>query len=120
MKIVLHTLLLTVLFLATTAWAEKQPDLNVSEELTFFTEEGDLDMSNYLSQAYGFLPVPILITEPAIGYGGGAAIVYLHDKFVGRKGASGPEYSSEYVWYYFSSDRKWYKRSQVAFTWGIT
>ena len=89
MKIVLHTVLLTVLFFATTAWAEKPSDLNVSEELTFFTEEGDLDMSNYLSQAYGFLPVPILITEPAIGYGGGAAIVYLHDKFVGRKGASG-------------------------------
>jgi len=59
------------------------------EPLHFFSEEGELDLSNYLSQAYGFLPVPILITEPAIGYGGGAALVYLHDKFIGSKGASG-------------------------------
>jgi hypothetical protein len=31
-----------------------------------------LDMSQYLAEnRYGFLPVPLAITEPAIGYGGG-------------------------------------------------
>lgn len=70
-------------------YAEETKDVNASEDISFFTKEGDFDVSEYLSQAYGFLPVPILITEPAIGYGGGAALVYLHDKFVGRKGASG-------------------------------
>jgi outer membrane protein assembly factor BamA len=89
MKTVFTYLLLFNLLLLSSGFAEERHDLNVSDELTFFTEEGDLDLSHYLSQAYGFLPVPIIITEPAIGYGGGAAIVYLHDKFVGRKGASG-------------------------------
>ena len=87
----MKTVLIYLLFVcfSSSLFAKETPDLNGSEELTFFSEEGDLDLSNYLSQAYGFLPVPIIITEPAIGYGGGAAIVYLHDKFVGRKGASG-------------------------------
>ena len=89
MKTVFTYLLLFGLLFISSGFAEETNDLNTSEELIFFTEEGDLDLSHYLSQAYGFLPVPILITEPAIGYGGGAAIVYLHDKFVGRKGASG-------------------------------
>lgn len=81
--------ILPLLLFSGISMAETRLDDNGTEALSFFTEEGDLDMSNYLSQAYGFLPVPIIITEPAIGYGGGAAIVYLHDKFIGRKGASG-------------------------------
>ncbi len=39
-----------------------------------------LDMGEYLAEnAYGFLPVPILITEPALGYGGGVMGVFLHE-----------------------------------------
>lgn len=41
-------------------------------------EDGKLDVSNYLASANGFLPVPIIITEPAVGYGLGAAIAYFH------------------------------------------
>ncbi|MBW3163780.1 BamA/TamA family outer membrane protein [Ferrimonas balearica] len=38
------------------------------------------DMGNYLAEnAYGFLPVPIIITEPAVGYGLGVAGVFLHE-----------------------------------------
>jgi len=60
------------------------------EQLSFFdNNDSMLDLSNYLSQAYGLLPVPILITEPAIGYGGGAALIYLHDKFGSKKSKSG-------------------------------
>ena len=88
-KIFLNMLWISVLFFSTCIWSEEQTDMNISEEWTYFTEEGDLDLSSYLSQAYGFLPVPILVTEPAIGYGGGAALIYLHDNFVGSKGASG-------------------------------
>ncbi len=43
-------------------------------------------MSNWLLEKQGFLPVPIIITEPAIGYGGGAALVYFHDKLDAKKG----------------------------------
>jgi len=37
-----------------------------------------LDASDYLASARGFLPVPIIITEPAVGFGLGLAAVYFH------------------------------------------
>lgn len=58
----------------------------------FFSEafidpiDGQLDMSNWLLEKQGFLPTPIVITEPAVGYGGGVALVYFHDKFSGENG----------------------------------
>ena len=48
--------------------------------------DGNLDMSNWLLEKEGILPVPIIITEPAIGYGGGAALVYFHGKLGAKKG----------------------------------
>lgn len=42
--------------------------------------DGMPDMSDYLREnRYGFLPVPMVITEPAIGYGGGLFGLFLHD-----------------------------------------
>jgi hypothetical protein len=41
-------------------------------------EDGMLDASDYLASAKGFLPVPIIITEPAVGYGLGLAVAYFH------------------------------------------
>ena len=55
--------------------------------------DGHLDLSNWLLEKEGFLPVPILITEPAIGYGAGMALVYFHDK-VGSKKGSPPSVSA--------------------------
>ncbi len=48
--------------------------------------DGYFDTSNWLLEKEGFLPVPIIITEPAIGYGGGVALVYFHDKLGAKKG----------------------------------
>ena len=42
-----------------------------------------------MSQAYGFLPVPIIVTEPAVGYGGGLTLVYLHDTLMGKVSSTG-------------------------------
>ena len=55
-----------------------------------FIDPGDgyLDMSNWLLDKEGLLPVPIVITEPAVGYGGGLAAVYFHDKPGAQKGDS--------------------------------
>jgi hypothetical protein len=39
-------------------------------------EDGALDASDWLLSRHGFLPVPIIITEPAVGYGGGIAIAH--------------------------------------------
>ena len=36
------------------------------------------DMSGVLNSDLSFMPVPIIITEPAVGYGGGLALGYFH------------------------------------------
>ena len=38
------------------------------------------DASNWILNKKGFLPVPIIITEPAVGYGVGAALLFFHPK----------------------------------------
>lgn len=40
-------------------------------------DDGWLDVSGFLDQAYGFVPVAIPITEPAIGVGGAGALVFI-------------------------------------------
>lgn len=42
--------------------------------------DGQFDVSRWLAEKKGVLPVPIIITEPAVGYGGGAALLYFHGK----------------------------------------
>lgn len=46
-------------------------------------QDGKLDLSDYLLEHNGVLPVPIVITEPAVGYGGGLAGVFF-DKPLGQ------------------------------------
>jgi hypothetical protein len=45
-------------------------------DVFFDREDGALDASEWLLDRKGFLPVPIVITEPAVGYGGGAALLF--------------------------------------------
>jgi hypothetical protein len=42
-------------------------------------EDGAFDASNYLLDHRGVLPVPIVITEPAVGYGGGLAAAWFSE-----------------------------------------
>jgi hypothetical protein len=42
-------------------------------------EDGALDASEWLLERKGFLPVPIVITEPAVGYGAGAALLFFRE-----------------------------------------
>ncbi|CAH1583412.1 Outer membrane protein/protective antigen OMA87 [Vibrio jasicida] len=48
---------------------------------SFFDEvDGQFDMGHHIAEnAVGFLPVPIIITEPAVGYGGGLVGVFMHE-----------------------------------------
>jgi hypothetical protein len=46
--------------------------------------DGKMDASKYLAEKKGVLPVPIIITEPAVGYGLGVAAVFLHDPLAGK------------------------------------
>ena len=46
--------------------------------------DGMLDAGKYLAEKRGVLPVPIIITEPAVGYGLGVAAVFFHDPLAGK------------------------------------
>ena len=79
MKNIIKILLVT--YLIVTAMA-----VNAASMMDGFTdpEDGMFDVSHWLAEKKGFFPVPIIITEPAIGYGAGAALVFLHDPLAGR------------------------------------
>jgi hypothetical protein len=51
-------------------------------------EDGALDLGNYLLRHRGVLPVPVVITEPAVGYGMGLALAYFSQSFEERAEAS--------------------------------
>lgn len=57
--------------------------VSLEKEASLFTsdEDGAFDVSDYLATRYGFMPIPMLITEPAVGYGGGLTLLFLHDTF---------------------------------------
>jgi len=57
-------------------WLESMSDW--FDENMIDAEDGKMDISDYLSGTTGFLPVPIIITEPAVGFGIGAAVAYFH------------------------------------------
>lgn len=58
-------------------------------------EDGQLDLSELLATAHGFLPVPIVVTEPAVGYGfGGAALFLRPRREAGAAGWSRPDLSA--------------------------
>jgi hypothetical protein len=40
-------------------------------------DDGWIDVSGLLEEKYGFLPIPLIITEPAVGYGGGLGLMFL-------------------------------------------
>ena len=47
-------------------------------------QDGMFDVSHWLAEKKGFFPIPVIITEPAVGVGVGAALVFLHDPLTGR------------------------------------
>ncbi len=52
---------------------------NIDKKLFVSDEDGKFDVSAYLSTKYGFMPIPIIVTEPAVGYGAGLNLLFLHD-----------------------------------------
>jgi hypothetical protein len=64
--------LLLFFFLSFTSLATAQK----REGLFTDTLDGAFDISNYLFNLHGFLPVPTIITDPAVGYGGMLAGIF--------------------------------------------
>jgi hypothetical protein len=42
-------------------------------------QDGKIDISDWLIRRKGFLPVPIVVTEPAVGLGGGVALMFVRN-----------------------------------------
>jgi hypothetical protein len=58
-------------------------------------EDKKLDLSYFLENPRGFLPIPILVTEPAVGYGGGGVGMFLRPrKEAGDEGWARPDISA--------------------------
>ena len=61
----------------------------------FDSEDGEFDLSSVLEHAHGFLPIPIVVTEPAVGYGGGAVAMFVRPREeAGHEGWSRPNMSA--------------------------
>lgn len=55
------------------------------------SEDGAFDMSDFLMTKGGFMPAPIIITEPAVGTGLGLAAVFYHGNLIGRPNPNNPD-----------------------------
>ena len=57
--------------------------------------DGQFDVSQVLERPHGFLPIPIIVTEPALGYGGGAIGMFLRPREqAGQEGWARPDISA--------------------------
>lgn len=57
--------------------------------------DGQFDLGPVLEEARGFLPVPIIVTEPAVGYGGGLAALFVRPRHAaGQEGFARPNISA--------------------------
>jgi hypothetical protein len=56
--------------------------------------DGQFDLSSFLAHPHSVLPIPIVVTEPAVGYGGGAFGAFLRPREeAGKEGWSRPNMS---------------------------
>mgnify|MGYP001813882553 FL=1 len=65
------TILLSSIFVHTVASAE-----NSLWQSFLDPKDGKLDASNWLIERSGFLPVPVIVSDPSVGYGGGLAVLF--------------------------------------------
>jgi len=56
------------------------PDVHAGSFMDKFIDpkDGKFDVSDWLLKQKGFLPVPQIITEPAVGFGVGLALLFFH------------------------------------------
>ena len=61
----------------------------------FDADDGMFDVSSFLEDPRGFLPVPVVVTEPAVGYGGGVVGMFLRPRReAGSEGWARPNISA--------------------------
>lgn len=79
---------ISLILLSLNTFLYSSEESNETQEKGFFSfdkqlfisdEDGKFDISAFLSTKYGFMPMPVIVTEPALGYGGGLNLMFLHD-----------------------------------------
>jgi hypothetical protein len=82
LKIMIRNLLVCLVLFSVTLIYSQQDSTQVKKKKLSLRdpEDGALDLSAFLLEHNGVLPVLIPITEPAVGYGGGAALLYFHKR----------------------------------------
>lgn len=83
--LVFFCFILTINIIAQEKSVEKYPKHSFKDTL-----DGAFDLSQFLINPEGFIPIPIIITEPAIGYGGGIAALFFQQQKKQYKGVSVP------------------------------
>jgi hypothetical protein len=74
--------------------AERPMDNRVGRDRFFDPADGQFDLSYFLENPRGFLPIPIVVTEPAVGYGGGGVGMFLRPRReAGDEGWARPDIS---------------------------
>ena len=81
------------------AQAAERPSLaerwNALKAEVFDPADGQFDLGAVLERAHGFLPVPIVITEPAVGFGGGLVAMFVRPRHqAGKEGFARPDISA--------------------------
>jgi hypothetical protein len=73
-----------------------QPEKKLEGRARFFDPgDGQFDLSYFLENPRGFLPIPIVVTEPAVGYGGGGVGMFLRPRReAGEEGWARPDISA--------------------------
>ncbi len=73
-------------------------------------DDGAVDMSEFLNSNTGFLPVPIIVTEPAVGFGGGLALAYFHkgETFENDGGSKGLSPTVSFAAGAYTSNGTWF------------
>jgi hypothetical protein len=72
--------------LAAPAWSSPQVDEPDSAGSKFRSaEDGAFDVSGFLDEEYGFVPLVIPITEPAVGYGAAGGLVFIDKPLRGSR-----------------------------------
>src|SRR6187455_715557 len=69
----------------TTTTVTNAPDATNSPSKFRPPEDGWFDVSGFLDEKYGFLPVALPITEPAVGYGAAGGLAFISKPLGGVK-----------------------------------
>jgi len=81
MRFLFMLLILAVLSIKTNAQKEEKTKVSFHD-----STDHAFDVSDFLLTKKGFLVIPTIITEPAVGYGGSAAAIYFHSSYSAKSG----------------------------------